>query len=79
MVCWAQHKASGDTIVKTNTLGANARTRFKGTARSWQRRGPKIRCWCDRYRGVNCTYEGELNGEPSNPKVFRPDDEIIID
>ena len=33
-VCWAQHKASGDTIVKTNTLGADARMCFKGTARS---------------------------------------------
>ena len=28
-VCRAQHKASGDTFVKTNTLGADARTRFK--------------------------------------------------
>ena len=33
--CWAQHKASGDTIVKTNTLGADTRTRFKGTTRSY--------------------------------------------
>ena len=30
MVCWAQHKASGDTIVKTNTLGADAWSTSRG-------------------------------------------------
>ena len=29
-VCWAQRKASGDTICKNNTPEADARTRFKG-------------------------------------------------